>query len=340
MLKLLILLTKRQPPSSRLRMTACFDEFRKHDIKAIGIPIPSGLLGRLKLLREVAHHDVVIIQKKTSFNAIELKLLRRANPRLVFDMDDAVMFHELEHHQPLTGKNLIKFLRTINHCAAVVAGNRFLAGFAEANCPRVKVLPTPVDMTRYRPKDYDTSPDTVTVGWLGVSGNLHYLRRLAPVFQALAQEFPQFRLKIVSNEFIDIPGVPIIKERWSLEGELESLRSFDIGIMPLDDTLWARGKCGYKILQYFGVGVPAVVSPVGINTEFVKNGETGFLAISDEEWASALRRLITDPIARKVMGLAGLAVTHERYSSERYVAQYAALLHDIRTSCFQEHPYA
>lgn len=329
MLKLLVLLTKRQPPSSRLRMTACFDEFRKHGIEATGIPIPSGLFGRIQLLREAARHDVVLIQKKTSFRLLELKLLRRANPRLVFDMDDAVMFHELEHHQPLTGKNLIKFLRTIDHCAAVVAGNRFLAAFAEANCPRVTVLPTPIDTCHYRLKDYAAPTDTVTVGWLGVSGNLHYLRRLAPVFQALAREFPQFRLKIVSNDFIDIEGVPIIKERWSLEGELESLRSFDIGIMPLDDSLWARGKCGYKILQYFGVGVPAVASPVGINAEFIANGSTGFMANSLAEWQSALVTLIGDAEHRQKMGRQAHHDLTQKYSMQRYVEHYAEIIKSL-----------
>ena len=330
MLKLLVLLTKRQPPSSRLRMTACFEEFRKHGVEATAIPIPSGLFGRIQLLREATRHDVVLIQKKTSFRGFELKALRQANPRLLFDMDDAVMFHELEHHQPLTGKNLIKFLRTIEHCAAVVAGNRFLAAFAEANCPHVAVLPTPIDTNLYRLKDYETPSDTVTVGWLGVSGNLHYLQRLAPVFQALAQEFPQFRLKIVSNDFIDIPGVPIIKELWSLGGELESLRSFDIGIMPLDDSLWARGKCGYKILQYFGVGIPAVASPVGINTEFITNGSTGFLTNSLVEWESALVALINDVNLRQKMGLQAYQTLTQKYSMQHYAESYANIIHSVR----------
>jgi len=241
-------------------------------------------------------------------------------------MDDAVMFHELEHHQPLTGKNLLKFLRTINHCAAVVAGNRFLAGFAEPNCKRVIVLATPVDTAHYRLKDYNAPSDTVTVGWLGVSGNLHYLHRLAPVFQSLAKEFPQFRLKIVSNDFIDIPGVPIVKERWSLETEIDSLRSFDVGIMPLDDTLWARGKCGYKILQYFGVGVPAVASPVGINAEFIIPGVTGMLASHQKEWLHTLRQLAGDHMLRKSMGLAGYDYLCASHTLEQYVKRYATFL--------------
>jgi len=328
-IKLLVLLTKRQPPSSRLRMTACFDEFRRHGIEPTALPIPSDPLGRIAMLRETSRHDVVIIQKKTSFRTLELKLLRRANPRLIFDMDDAVMFHELEHHQPLTGKNMVKFLRTIDHCAGVVAGNRFLAGFSEANCPRVTVLPTPVDIARCLRKDHAALTDTVTVGWLGVSGNLHYLETLAPVFRQLAQEFPQFRLKIVSNAFIDMEGVPLIRERWNLEGEAASLASFDIGLMPLNDTLWARGKCGYKILQYFGAGVPAIASPVGINSEFVQHGHNGFLATDAGEWLAALRGLLADAALRRQMGVHGRKSLEEKYSLQRYVERYAAFIREV-----------
>lgn len=328
MIKLLALLTKRQPPASRLRMTACFDEFRKHGIQVTGLPIPSGVFGRFKVMREAARHDVVLIQKKTSFHTFELKALRWLSRRLLFDMDDAVMFHEAEHRQPLDGKNLLKFLRTVNHCTGVVAGNRFLAGFAEANCKKVTVLPTPVDLNHCQLKDYAATKEAVVVGWLGVSGNLHYLRKLAPVFRQLKQEFPQFTLKVVSNNFIDIHGVPITKELWSLEGEAASLASFDIGLMPLDDTVWARGKCGYKILQYFGAGVPAIASPVGINTEFIQHGENGFLASNEHEWLCSLRELLSNPQARKQMGLAGRRLLEDRFSMSRYVSNYAAFVHE------------
>lgn len=326
MLKLLVLLTKRQPPSSRLRMSACFDGFREQGIDPTGMPIPSGFFGRLGILRAARRHDVVIIQKKTSFRLVELKLLRWINPRMIFDMDDAVMFHELEHHRPLTGKNMIKFLRTINHCATVVAGNQFLAGFARANCAKVEVLPTPVDVRKYRAKDYTVYSKVVVVGWLGVAGNLHYLKKLEPVFKKLAKEYPQFRLKIVSNDFIDMEGVPIIKERWSLEGELESLRSFDIGIMPLDDSLWARGKCGYKILQYFGVGIPVVASPVEINQEFISDRKLGRLATTNETWYAAVSELIADKKLRERVGEVAIRSLNESYSLEIYINKYASVI--------------
>lgn len=328
-MKVLFLLTKRQPPSSRLRVMNCLDAYRAADVEPTVMPIPSGLLGRIRMLRAVAQHDVVLIQKKTSFHPVELALMQRLNPRIIFDMDDAVMLHELEHHQPLSGKNLIKFIRTVNHCAAVVAGNRFLAGFAEPNCKRVYELPTPIDTQRYMVKDYSGTSDKVIIGWVGVRGNLHYLKRLEPVFRRLCSEFPEVSLKIVSNDFIDMEGVPIIKEKWTLDGEIEALRTFDIGVMPLDDTLWARGKCGYKILQYMGVGVPAVASPVGINSEFIRHGESGFLASSPENWYGVLRMLVADHRMREVFGLKGRDLVEQHYSQDHFVAQYLKIFFEI-----------
>lgn len=326
MLKLLVLLTKNQPPSSRVRMTACFNEFRKHGIEPTSIPIPSDFFSRMSILRRAKQHDAVIIQKKTSFRSIELNLLRRANRNIIFDMDDAVMFHELEHHKPLTGKNFIKFIRTIDHCRAVVAGNSTLAKFAEANCNLVKVLPTPIDLSRYQVKKYGDISEKIIIGWIGVAGSLHYLHQLAPVLQELASEFHSLELKIISNDFIEIPGVKIIKQIWKLEEESEQLQTLDIGIMPLTDTLWARGKCGYKILQYFAAGVPAVASPVGINNEFIRHHQNGMLASTPSEWKIAIRSLLLDPALRKSIGLAGRQEV-EKYSLNNYADGYAQLIH-------------
>lgn len=321
-MKALFLLTKRQPPSSRLRVINCLPAFREAGIEPTVMPIPSGSIGRIRMLRAVAGNDVVLIQKKTSFHPFELALMQRLNPCIIFDMDDAVMFHELEHRQPLTGKNFLKFIRTVNHCAAVVAGNQFLANFAEPNCRHVHVLPTPIDADRYKVKEYSKPSEKVIIGWIGVAGNLHYLKRLEPVFKRLCAEFSNVYLKIVSNDFIEMDGVRIIKEVWALDTEIESLRSFDIGIMPLDDTHWARGKCGYKILQYMGVGVPVVASPVGINSEFIRPGEAGFLASNGEEWYLGLRALIISPESRKSMGLRGRQLVENKYSQDQFVEAY------------------
>lgn len=316
-------------PSSRLRMLDCFEAYRAAGIDCTVRMIPSDPVGRLRALYEASRHDVVVLQKKTSLHRIELALLTRFNPRIVFDFDDAVMFHELEHRRPFTGKPFVKFVRTINHCAAVVAGNRFLASFAEPNCSTVHVLPTPIDLDRYRLKDYGRSADTVTIGWIGVAGNLYYLQDLASVFQRLAKDYPAVRLKVVSNRSIEIPGVPIQFEPWSLNGEVPALQSFDIGIMPLRDTIWARGKCGFKILQYMGTAVPAVASPVGINSEFIQHGVTGFLTTDEGEWERALRQLIEQPAMRREMGLKGRRVVEERYSKAHFASRYVEILREV-----------
>lgn len=319
-------------PSTRLRISECLTDFHENGVDVTLMPIGGSKIKRLRLLMSAREYDAVVIQKRISIPRHELVILRWANPRIVFDMDDAVMFEELDAHDraSLTGENFKKFLQTINHCAGAVAGNRFLARFAEANCKNVALLPTPIDTRRYFLKTYETTGDgTVVVGWIGLKGNLRYLLKLSPVFQRLAQRYPHFRLKIVSNEFIDIPGVPVIKEAWSLETEIASLVSFDIGIMPLDDSLWSIGKGGYKILQYMGVGVPAVASPVGINQEIIRHGVNGFLADSEEEWFSDLSRLIADKDMRRRMGKQGRITIEQEYSLKYYARDYVNFLRRV-----------
>jgi glycosyltransferase involved in cell wall biosynthesis len=281
------------------------------------------------MIRACARHDAVVLQKKTSLHGSELFLMRRANPNLVFDFDDAVMFHELEHGKPLRARSFAKFLRTVEACRAVVAGNEFLASFARPICPGVYVLTTPIDTERYTPRRQAEARDGLTVGWLGTPGGLPHVAALGNVFRIVAEKVEGFCLKIVSSEFIDLPGVEVVKKRYKIEEEIADLQSFDIGIMPLQDNLWTRGKCGFKILQYMGVGIPAVASPVGINTELIRHGETGFLAADAEAWQEALLTLAVDPNLRHRMGTAGRLRVVERFSQTRYNAAYARLLEKV-----------
>ncbi len=331
-MKVLFLLSKRQPPSSRLRIACMVPALEREGWLCTVRPIPSDPVGRVGTIRACGRHDVVVLQKKTSLHAPELLLMRRANPNIVFDFDDAVMFHELEHGKPLRAKSFAKFLRTVRACRAVVAGNEFLAGFARPVCSEVHVLPTPIDTDRYVPRDGMQSGNGLTVGWLGTPGGLPHVAALADVFGGVAQRVAGFRLKIVSSAFIDIPGVDVVKKRYRVDDEIADLQSFDIGIMPLQDSLWTRGKCGFKILQYMGVGIPAIASPVGINSELVRHGETGFLAAEAEAWQKALLALAADPDLRHRMGSAGRARVAEGYSQARYNARYRGILTELRRS--------
>jgi glycosyltransferase involved in cell wall biosynthesis len=169
----------------------------------------------------------------------------------------------------------------------------------------------------------------VTVGWLGTPGGLGHLEDLAGVFRHVSSKVEGFRVKIVSSGFIDLPGVEVVKKRWRLEEEIADLQTFDIGIMPLQDSLWTRGKCGYKILQYMGVALPVIASPVGINTELVRHGETGFLAAGEAAWGEGLLALARDAGMRETMGLAGRAAVVTRYSLASYAARYEQILRSL-----------
>jgi glycosyltransferase involved in cell wall biosynthesis len=137
---------------------------------------------------------------------------------------------------------------------------------------------------------------------------------LEPVFETIRQRFPKVKLKIVSNDFYDSPHLLIIKKPWKLEDENDDLVSFDIGLMPLDEDLWSRGKCGLKIIQYLSVGVPVVCTPVGINSDIVKDGENGFWATNHQEWVDRLSNLIQNPNLRLQMGLKGIETVEREYS--------------------------
>lgn len=329
-IRLLALLSKRQPPSSRLRIKDAIPFWSKNGIKTTVIPIPSGFLARVNLFFEAYRHDIVLIQKKTSFRFIELYVLRLINPRIIFDMDDAVMFHELEHRKPFTGKHIKNFIQTVKFCRIVVAGNRFLANFAEAVGTPVAIMPTPVDLSIYKIKeDYGLQDRPIVVGWLGVAGGLIHLKKLEPVFQRLTEKYPNIILRVVSNMPVDMNGVNVEYQRWSLDSEQAMLKSFDIGLMPLSDGLWTRGKCGYKLLQYFGVGVPAVASPIGVNIEFIDHGINGYLAKNDNDWYQFLDALISSQSLRESMGKAGRQMVDSFYGLETYSLKYANLIKSI-----------
>jgi glycosyltransferase involved in cell wall biosynthesis len=199
---------------------------------------------------------------------------------------------------------------------AVTVGNQFLKNevLKVDRAKKVFVIPTSIDTNLYPKKKSFSDHQEIILGWIGTKGNLKYLKRLDPVFETLRQRFPQVKLKIVSNDFYDSSRLPLVKKTWKLEDENEDLISFDIGLMPLSDDLWSRGKCGLKIIQYLSVGVPVVCTPVGINSDIVKNGENGFWATNDQEWVDHLSALIRNPELRYRMGLKGIDTVEKKYS--------------------------
>jgi glycosyltransferase involved in cell wall biosynthesis len=198
----------------------------------------------------------------------------------------------------------------------VIVGNEFLKGEVRRvdRKKRVFLIPTSIDTSLYPEKKNVSASPEIILGWIGTKGNLKYLKKLEPVFEILARRFPNLRLKIVSNDFYDSSFIPVIKKPWKLEEENKDLISFDIGLMPLQDDLWSKGKCGLKIIQYLSVGVPVVCTPVGINGDIVMDGRNGFWATSPQEWVDRLANLIGDPVLRARMGREGIETVEKEYS--------------------------
>jgi glycosyltransferase involved in cell wall biosynthesis len=254
------------------------------------------------------------------------RLLLWRSPRVILDMDDALHISDKESSRwlPRLLRDYGKFGRMASRYTAVVCGNAYLAEFYQQHGATVKIIPTVVEADRYATVTPSAS-DAVRIGWIGTPLNRHHVDLLQPVFAALAQQ-RSFKLVIVGlNEplYWDLPNVRYLK--WTLAGELDFFTQFDIGIMPLKDSPFARGKCAFKLLQYMAVGLPVVASPVGANCDVIDDGRNGFLADTTDEWITALKILIDDPELRRRMGESGRDLVRRSYSVESTWPPYAAL---------------
>jgi len=266
--------------------------------------------GRLVGLRQTAGFDLLWIEKEALpwLPAwFELALLSGRIP-FVLDYDDAV-FHDYDQHRNSWVRWLLagKHPALMRHAALVVAGNDYLADFArKAGAARVEVLPTVIDLDRYivpNKGDRKLTSALPTIGWIGQRSTASFLAPLAPLFAGLSAEgLAQFAAIGIDPLAL---GLPMQSVPWTEATEVASISQFDVGIMPLVDESFERGKCGYKLIQYMACGLPVVASPVGVNRQIVEHGVNGFLAETQEDWALALKTLIADAGLRQRMGQAG-----------------------------------
>lgn len=269
-------------------------------------------LDKLRFYDSLGQYDILYIHRKL-FPPIEFWYIRKKAKKIVYDFDDALMYKSSSSKNPYSPSRRIRFAHMMKRIDFVIAGNQFLKSEVLLYNPNIVVIPTSIDLSHYTVKGHFHQEGPITIGWLGGSSTLKYLETLMPTFEKLYQKYPHFQLKIVCDKFLEAFNVPIIKKRWTLDEEEADLKSFDIGVMPLADDLWSRGKCGLKILQYYSVGVPAVCTPVGINREIVEDGVNGFWAQNEDEWEDRLLRLIQEEGLRKEMGFKGRRTAERSY---------------------------
>lgn len=287
---------------------------------------------RFKALLGARRYDVVWLEKEALpwLPAwIELALLRHVP--YVMDIDDA-WYLRYGAHRFAPVRRLLegKFERLARGAAVVVAGNQHLATWAESCGARdIVVLPTVIDIDRYPP--IEPKPRSIpTIGWMGSPSSSGYL---ALVANALSRLDGKIRLRFVGVGEIGLPaGVHAERVPWSEDTEVAELANFDIGIMPLSDGPWERGKCGYKLIQYMATGRPVVASPVGVNAILVRDGENGFLANGEDDWVRALQRLTSDEELRSRMGAAGRRLVEARYTLQAVLPQLEEVLRRAASS--------
>jgi len=273
---------------------------------------------RVKALLSASSYDLVIIEKEILpyFPALPEFWLRWLGVPYVVDYDDA-LFHQYDQHRSRWIRLAFgsKIPQVMRNAQLVTAGNAYLGDFAtKAGAARVAIFPTVIDLDRYplgraRSKE---SPQP-TIGWIGSPSTAKYLLEIAPSLKEVCTQ-EDARLHLVGSGPLELPGVPHTELPWSESTEVDFLKQFDIGIMPLPDEPWARGKCGFKLIQYMACGLPVVASPVGVNTEIVEHGVNGYLASSTEEWSRALQALSRDPELRHRMGAKGRQKVESSFS--------------------------
>ncbi|MEX0606022.1 MAG: glycosyltransferase family 4 protein [Marinobacter sp.] len=291
-------------------------------------------LRRLRVLLSVLRYDLIWIEKEIfpHMPALAERILRWLGKRYVVDFDDAIF-----HNYDLSGNPVLRQIMgqkidVVMRCADwVVAGNDYLANRAKmAGAACVELVPTVVDAARYSPTGSSAASRPV-IGWIGSPSTQSYVVDIARILKVQCQKHDARLLLVgasvdIANEF---PGVDVEVVTWSEASEAELIARMDIGIMPLSDGPWEKGKCGYKLIQYMACGIPVIASPVGVNVDIVGMNQCGMLAASIAEWDVALDKLLESPAQRLQLGSAGRQAVENRYS----LSVQAPVLAGIFTQC-------
>jgi len=288
----------------------------------------SGFWTRIKTLLKVRSYDLIIIEKEIFpyLPAFAERFLRFLGISYIVDYDDAI-FHSYDKNinwliRFLLGKKIDTVMRLSN---LVIVGNEYLSSRARSSgAGQVEIIPTVVDLNKYKAVK-STNNKPLVVGWIGSPATSKYLLLIVSVYKLLKSEFDVRFVAVGCNKEI-LKDLPIEVLPWSEETEVQLIQSFDIGIMPLSNSPWEMGKCGYKLIQYMACGLPVVASPVGVNKKIVENGINGFLAQETHEWEQALRKLLNDKNLRVQMGEKGRDLVKENYSLQQQSIKFREII--------------
>jgi glycosyltransferase involved in cell wall biosynthesis len=273
-----------------------------------------------------------LITRSTFFE----KRFSRSRAKVIYDFDDAIWLPSIAAVNKKFDfmKNPGKTSVIIGYADGVIAGNKYLADYARRFNENVTIIPSTIDTDSYKvPAKWNDDAGAVCIGWTGSVSTIQHFALAIPALKRIKERFgSKVKFKIIGDpdyycEELDVRGV-----RWSASTEVSDLSELDIGIMPLPDDEWSKGKCGMKGLQYMALGIATLMSPVGVNTDIIQQGQNGFLPETEDEWVEMLSRLITDRELRMRIGAAGRKTIEEKYSvsanKHKYLEEFNRLIAD------------
>ncbi len=298
------------------------------------LTIVKGAIINLVNALNARNYDIVFVQREAYFlgTTIFEELYKYAKTKLIFDFDDAIWLTNISEANKKFSflKNHSKISHIIKISDMVFAGNQYLAGYAANYNHNVRIIPTTIDTEEYKPTNGQRTDDRVCVGWSGsFTTIMHFEHAISFLTRVKAKHGDKVYIKVIGDTSYRHAELGITGLAWNKQTEVDDLSEIDIGIMPLPDDEWAKGKCGLKGLQYMALGIATIMSPVGVNTEIINDGVNGYLATSDDEWVDKLDRLIESADLRKQIGDRGRDTVIEKYSVISQREKYVKYLQEI-----------
>lgn len=302
--------------------------------KAFGLM--KAVLRRIGHLSKLRKYDVIYLYRAAAMvgPAIFERLIKFSGKPIIYDFDDAIF---LTH--TATANSLFGWAKFSGKTAAIcglsnhiTVGNSFLANYALEFNKNVTIVPSSVDIVKYKPRGRTDKSKKVIVGWTGSSTSMTYLELFEPMLSELFQGREDVELHVHSDREPSLPNTPFVWHRWSPETEVEEISKFDIGLMPMPDEIWSQGKCAMKALLYMSLGIPAVCSDLGANRDVIRHGENGLLCTSYKEWTEAINSLAADAELRARLGDAGRHTIVENFSAERCASLFGDAVIDTIVS--------
>lgn len=330
-MKALFLTNKEGTPSTRWRVLQLIPRLRSAGVECDVVELPGGMIGKLSAVQHASHYDVVVLQKRLLPKLLNNRL-RSHSKRLVFEFDDAVFLKRSDTGVRVSDTRERRFRRTVRGADAIVTPNEYLAGVARKysdHPDKVRVLPTAIDMARWKPRGPAKREGALTIGWMGTAANAAYLEIVTVPLQRLCRRHPALEIKIICDEAPALPGLPLKTQPFSAETEVQDVALFDIAIAPQIEDPWTRGKVSTKLLAYFAAAVPTVASDVEAHRTLVRDGVNGYLAGTLSAWEDRIEKLIASPELRDSIGAEARRSVENEYSLEATIPKYLDLFREL-----------